>query len=43
MTHEWGAYNEVPIEVNGALALADRAGRTVPVASNRVLTRFRAG
>ena len=42
MTHEWGAYNEVPIEVSGALALAERGGRAVPVASNRVLTRYRA-
>ncbi len=42
MTHEWGAYNEVPIEVSGALALAERAGVPVPYASNRVLTRFRA-
>lgn len=41
MTHEWGAYNEVPIEVSGGLALAQRSGRPVPVGSNRVLTRFR--
>ena len=41
MTHEWGAYNEVPIEVSGALALAASAGRAVPMTSNRVLTRFR--
>lgn len=42
MTHEWGAYNEVPIEVSGALALAERRGRTILIKSNRVLTRFRA-
>ncbi|MBM4365099.1 MAG: hypothetical protein FJ102_02715 [Deltaproteobacteria bacterium] len=41
MTHEWGAYNEVPIEVSGALALAERRGRPIPLDSNRVLTRFR--
>lgn len=41
MTHEWGAYNEVPIEVSGALALAEHAGLPVLVQSNRVLTRFR--
>ncbi len=41
MTHEWGAYNEVPIEVSGALALAARAGIGFTVDSNRVLTRFR--
>ncbi len=42
MTHEWGAYNEVPIEVSGALALAAVAGRPLFLPSNRVLTRFRA-
>ncbi len=42
MTHEWGAYNEVPIEVSGALALAERRGCPLPIKSNRVLTRFRA-
>jgi hypothetical protein len=41
MTHEWGAYNEVPIEVSGALALGVRAGLPVVCTSNRVLTRFR--
>lgn len=41
MTHEWGAYNEVPIEVSGALALAERRGRPLLLASNRVFTRFR--
>lgn len=41
MTHEWGAYNEVPIEVSGALALAARAGVGFKVDSNRVLTKFR--
>jgi len=42
MTHEWGAYNELPVEVSGALALAERRGTPLPLASNRVLTRFRA-
>ncbi len=42
MTHEWGAYNEVPIEVSGALALAERVGHPLRIASNRLLTRFRA-
>ena len=42
MTHEWGAYNEVPIEVSGALALAARHGRPLTLPSNRLLTRFRA-
>ncbi len=42
MTHEWGAYNEAPIEVSGALALAERLGRPVKVVSNRVLPQFRA-
>ena len=41
MTHEWGAYNEVPIEVSGALALAKRWSRPVECTSNRVFTRFR--
>lgn len=40
-THEWGAYNEVPIEVSGALALAERCGVPVKVDSNRVLPKFR--
>ena len=42
-TNEWGAYNEVPIEVSAALALAARRGLAVALANNRVLTRFRAG
>jgi hypothetical protein len=42
MTHEWGAYNEVPIEVSGALALAGRNGSPVRLTSNRVLTELRA-
>jgi hypothetical protein len=41
-TNEWGAYNEVPIEVSGALALAELRGMPVRLATNRVLTRFRA-
>jgi hypothetical protein len=41
MTHEWGAYNEVPVEVSGAMALAERRGRELRIDSNRVLTRFR--
>ncbi|MFZ5479134.1 MAG: hypothetical protein ACOZNI_20390 [Myxococcota bacterium] len=40
-TNEWGAYNEVPIEVSGALGLAELAGVPVRLHSNRVLTRFR--
>lgn len=40
-TNEWGGYNEVPLEVSGALALAERRGLVVRVASNRVFTRFR--
>ncbi len=40
-THEWGAYNEVPIEVSGALAVAERWGTPLKVSSNRVLPRFR--
>lgn len=43
MTHEWGAYNEVPLEVSGALALATGRGAPLPMVSNRVLTRYRAG
>ncbi len=42
-TNEWGAYNEVPIEVSAALALAEARGMPVRLANNRVLTRFRAG
>jgi hypothetical protein len=41
-TNEWGAYNEVPIEVSGALGLAAARGLPVRLASNRVLTRYRA-
>jgi hypothetical protein len=40
-TNEWGAYNEVPVEVSGALGLAALAGLPVKLASDRVLTRFR--
>lgn len=43
MTHEWGAYNEVPIEVSGVLALAVHHGRPLLLPGNRVLTRFRTG
>lgn len=41
LTHEWGAYNEVPIEVSGALAVAGRQGLPLKLANNRVLTRYR--
>lgn len=41
-TNEWGAYNEVPLEVSAALALAELRGVPVKLTSNRVLTRFRA-
>jgi hypothetical protein len=41
MTHEWGAYNEVPIEVSGALALAARRHIRMTLDSNRVLNRYR--
>lgn len=41
-TNEWGAYNEVPIEVSAALGLAALRGVPVLLASDRVLTRFRA-
>jgi hypothetical protein len=40
-TNEWGAYNEIPIEVSAALALAAGRGVHVKLASNRVLTAFR--
>jgi hypothetical protein len=40
-TNEWGAYNDVPIEVSAALALAERFGAPVRIVNNRVLTRFR--
>lgn len=40
-TNEWGAYNDVPIEVSGALALAAVHGLDVRLDSNRILTRFR--
>ncbi len=40
-TNEWGAYNEIPIEVSAALALAERRGMPFKLASNRVLTRLR--
>ena len=41
-TNEWGAYNEIPIEVSAALALAERRGVSVRLPSNRILPRFRA-
>jgi hypothetical protein len=41
-TNEWGAYNEVPIEVSGALGLAELAGVPARLHTDRVLTRFRA-
>lgn len=41
LTHEWGAYNEVPIEVSGALAAAARMGLPIKVSTNRVMTAFR--
>ncbi len=41
-TSEWGDYDDVPIEVSAALALAERSGVPVRVATNRVLPRFRA-
>lgn len=41
MTHDWGFYNEVPIEVSGAIAAAWRQGIKVRVDSYRVLPRFR--
>lgn len=40
-TNEWGAYNEVPVEVSAALALAERRGMGARVKTNRVMTRFR--
>lgn len=40
-THEWGAYNEVPIEVSGALAIAEHCGILLKLDSNRVLPRYR--
>jgi len=41
-TNEWGAYNEIPIEVSAALALAGARGLFVKLASNRVMTALRA-
>ncbi|MES2643018.1 MAG: hypothetical protein V4850_26270 [Myxococcota bacterium] len=41
-TNEWGAYNEIPIEVSAALALAGARGLFVKLASNRVMTGLRA-
>jgi hypothetical protein len=41
-THDWGAYNEVPLEVTGALALSERAGFPLKLHSNRILPRYRA-
>lgn len=40
-TNEWGAYNEVPIEVSAALGLAALHGMDVRLDTNRVMTRFR--
>jgi hypothetical protein len=40
-THEWGTYNEVPIEVSGALALAERCGVPLKLDSNRIWPRYR--
>ncbi|MDP2307555.1 MAG: hypothetical protein Q8P18_16125 [Pseudomonadota bacterium] len=40
-TNEWGSYNEIPIEVSAALALAGLRGLAVKLASNRVLTAQR--
>lgn len=42
MTHDWGAYNEVPLEVSGAMAAAARQGMRVTMDSVRILPRFRA-
>lgn len=42
-TNEWGSYNDVPVEVSGALALAEVRGLPIRLDSNRVLTRFRVG
>lgn len=40
-THDWGAYNEVPIEVSGALGLAEKLDLPIYLRSNRILPRFR--
>lgn len=40
-THEWGPYNEVPIEISGALAVAEHCGISLKVDSNRLLPHFR--
>ena len=40
-TNEWGAYNEVPIEVSGALALARIHDWDMRLPSNRVLSEYR--
>ena len=40
-TIAWGDYNEVPLEVSGALALAERCGCGIRVRSNRVWPAFR--
>ena len=41
-TLDWGPYNEVPIEVSGALALAALRGERVGLVSNRIHTALRA-
>lgn len=41
-TLDWGPYNEVPIEVSGALSLAALRGNRVVLANNRVLHGLRA-
>jgi hypothetical protein len=41
MTHDWGAYNEVPLEVSGAIAAAWLLGVRVTMDSPRILPRFR--
>ncbi|MDP2314007.1 MAG: hypothetical protein Q8P41_13955 [Pseudomonadota bacterium] len=40
-TNEWGAYNEIPIEVSAALALAEQRGLGLKLTSNRILTGLR--
>jgi len=40
-TNEWGAYNEIPLEVSAALALAAARGVPVKLTSDRILTALR--
>ena len=40
-TAAWGPYNEVPLEVSGALALAERCGCGLRLRSTRVWPPFR--